>query len=261
MQHFQPVKGANTLGNLLDDAADGFQVGARIVDHPLRQRLAFDVFTHAVQVAAFARLQAWLGDVCTIDASCHPVLREETFQVLHIPLQVHRGRFDDDRCVAVIIGGEVDMAAAAGVDFSHDGVAVEFGSRLKDGREGQFGQLLQEFVGSLQRQRLDTQDLHSEVVIAALSQRLGDDGPCGCVQIIRIVSDGADHRRRADVLVHAVGGEDKGVAHVDRFGAIVQIQLRVNAQRSAQIALVFRDPHAVVIGQLLERSALNAVDA
>ena len=54
MQHLHAVEGAQALGDLLDDAAHRFQVGLRIVDHPLRQRLAVDVFGHDIEEVALA---------------------------------------------------------------------------------------------------------------------------------------------------------------------------------------------------------------
>ena len=60
MQHFHAVKSLQAFGNLLDDAAHGFKLRLGVVDHPLRQRLAFDKFADDVQVVALARLQAGL---------------------------------------------------------------------------------------------------------------------------------------------------------------------------------------------------------
>ena len=56
MQHLHAVEGAQARGDLLDEAADSFEVGARIVGHPLFQGLAFDELGRDVEVAAPPRL-------------------------------------------------------------------------------------------------------------------------------------------------------------------------------------------------------------
>src|SRR6202034_786764 len=68
MQHLLAVKGAQTPGDLFDDAANGFQVGLRIVDHPLAKGSSIDEFGHDIEVVALPRMQTGLQYVRTVEA-------------------------------------------------------------------------------------------------------------------------------------------------------------------------------------------------
>lgn len=54
VQHLQPMKGLQSPGDLLDDAAHGVQLRLGIVDHPSGQRLAVDELGDGVQIVSLA---------------------------------------------------------------------------------------------------------------------------------------------------------------------------------------------------------------
>jgi hypothetical protein len=97
MQHLQPVEGLQALGNLLDDAAHGDQVRLRIVDHPLCQRLAFDVFGDHIDASCrLPRLAAGFQDVRAVDAAGDPLFKQEALKRSGVGLHVDRRNLDDD---------------------------------------------------------------------------------------------------------------------------------------------------------------------
>ena len=134
MQHLHAMEGLQAVGNLFDDAAHGFEIGLRIVDHPLRQCLPFDEFGDDIEIVSLARWRARLQHVGIVDAPRDPFLHPEALQVGWIGAQVDRRRLNRD---GVAVGGvdrQIDMAPAAGVDFADDLVAVDNGiSRSNSG--------------------------------------------------------------------------------------------------------------------------------
>ena len=63
------------------------------------------------------------------------------------------------------------------------------------------------------------------------------------------------------MLVDAVGRQHQHVAFGDLQRAIIDLDLRIDAERAAQIALGRRHRDAVILGQLLERSAGQPIHA
>jgi len=62
------------------------------------------------------------------------------------------------------------------------------------------------------------------------------------------------------VLVHAVGGEDEDVAHLDRNGDAVELDLRAHPQGPAEIVLVVRDDDPVIFRDLFEGATGEPAD-
>ena len=122
VQHLLAVKGAQALGDLLDDAAHRFQVRPWIVDHPLRQRLSVDEFRRDVEVVALSRVQAGLQYVRTVDAPGDPFFHHEALQIGGVVAQVDRRDLDRDQRVGVGIDRQINVASAAGVQFPDDSV-------------------------------------------------------------------------------------------------------------------------------------------
>jgi len=127
--------------DLLDDAAHGLGVGLGMIDHPLGKGLAIDILGHDVEIVAFARTRPRLEHMGAVDTAAHPLFHHEPLQVVRIAAQIDRGNLDYDRSVAVAVDREIEVAAAAGVNLSHDAVAVEQHTRLQERREGPIGLL------------------------------------------------------------------------------------------------------------------------
>jgi hypothetical protein len=66
---------------------------------------------------------------------------------------------------------------------------------------------------------------------------------------------------RLDVFMHAVGGDDEHVARLQRHGAIVDVELRMDAEGAAQIALVLADDDAMFLRQWFGIAAAQQRDA
>src|SRR6185503_14048875 len=98
------------------------------------------------------------------------------------------------------------------------------------------------------------------VVAAAAAISLRGDGARSFVQAALRLADRGGHEPAIDVLVDAVGGQNEDVATLDLQRAVVDLDLRVEADRTAEIALLARYPGAMVLGELLERVALQPVD-
>jgi hypothetical protein len=147
------------------------------------------------------------------------------------------------------------------VDLPHDAVAVDFGARLQEGRRSQPRQLLLHLGDAVLRDVVHRHDLHGKVVAAAPAISFRDNGARRLVQAARRIADRGGHEAAIHVLVYAVGGEDEDVASLDLERAVVDLDLRIEADRAAEIALLPRYPDAVVLRELLERAALQPVDA
>ena len=90
------MEGLQAARDLLDDAAHGLEVGPRVVGHPLRQRLALDVFHRDVQEAALARARAGLEHVRAVHAPRDPFLHQEALEMVRVALQIGGGRLQHD---------------------------------------------------------------------------------------------------------------------------------------------------------------------
>ena len=62
------------------------------------------------------------------------------------------------------------------------------------------------------------------------------------------------------MLVDAVGHQDEGVALLYRERQIVDLDLRIDPERAAEIALLRRNDDAMIVGELLERIAGQTID-
>ena len=261
MQHLHPVERLQALGDLLDNSAHGFQVRFRIVDHPLGQGLPIDEFRHDVQIISPSRLDAGLQDVGAVDAPGDPFFHHESLQVGRVVAQVDRRNLDGDQRAVRAIDGQVDVASAAAVDFPDDLIPVQHHSRFQQRRARQFRRLPDDFAALAVRQFVDSDDLDGQIVRAALPLRLFDNGSCGAVQIVRAAIDCFGDKAAADMLVDAVGRQQKEIAFFDRDRPVVDLDLRIDAQGAAQIALLRRNDDPVIFGQLFEGVAGDAVDA
>jgi hypothetical protein len=87
-----------------------------------------------------------------------------------------------------------------------------------------------------------------------------DDGARRFVQAALRAADRGGHEPAIDVLVDAVGGQHEDVASLDLERAVVDLDLRVEADRPAEIALLPGHPHAVILRELLERGTGQPVD-
>ncbi len=261
MQHFQTVEGAQTAGDLLDDAAHRFQVRLWMVEHPLRQRLAVDVLADRVQVAALPRWRAGLDHVRVVEAPGNPFFQQKALQIGGVATQIERGRLQHHRGAAVFVDGQMHMAAAADMQLANDAVAIELQARLQQWRQRQFAELPLHVVDGLLRQAVDAHQLCGEVVVAAVSQCLPDNPSRGQVEVVAMLGNELRHIPRADVLVDAIGDEQEQIADRQRQGAVVDLQVPVDAQRAAQVAGFRRHAHAVIVGQLFEAAVAQSIDA
>ncbi|MGY4626164.1 hypothetical protein ACVWY3_003920 [Bradyrhizobium sp. USDA 4486] len=73
--------------------------------------------------------------------------------------------------------------------------------------------------------------------------------------------DRARDEARIDEFIGAIGREQEGVAGLDLERVVVDFELRIDAERAAEIGLLGGDDDAVIVGQLLQRLAGHAVDA
>ena len=68
-------------------------------------------------------------------------------------------------------------------------------------------------------------------------------------------------KRGVGVFVDAVGGQHQQVADRQVQRLVVDLDLAAHAQRTRKVALLRRHPDAMVLGQLLQLVAAQAVDA
>src|SRR3546814_14459337 len=74
-------------------------------------------------------------------------------------------------------------------------------------------------------------------------------------------ADGGCHEAGRDVFVDTVGGQQEDGAGRDRHRQVVDLELRIDAERAAEIALLRRDDDPVILGQLLKGLAAEPPDA
>ena len=152
------------------------------------------------------------------------------------------------------------MAARAGVQRPHHGVALERHARCEGRRQRQA------FTLHLQVQRIgvgqgvDTQQLHGHVVFG--TPRLGGADQCagGSVEVVRAERKRVMDCGGIDVQIRTVGGQQVDVAHLGSKAAVVDLDVGANAQGTAQKGFDRREVDAVVLGQLLQRLGMQPVD-
>jgi len=261
MQHLQAMEGAQTAGDLLDDAAHGFQVRLRMVEHPLRQRLAVDELAHRIKITTLPWRRAGLDHVGVVETAGDPFFQQEALQIGRVAPQIERGRLQHHFGAAGFVDGQVHMAAAADVQLANDAIAVELHARLQQRRQRQLAELPLHIVDGLLRQAVDAHQLRGEVVVAAVGQCPLDDPSRRHVEVVAMLGHELRHVRRTDVLVDAIGDEQEQIADRQRQGAVVDLHVPVDAQRAAEVAGIRRHAHAVIFGQLFEAAIAQPIDA
>ena len=261
VQHFQAVKGAQPAGDLLQQVAHLLQRGLRMIGHPVGQRLALDVLRHAVQVLARPACRRRAHHMHAVHAAGDPFLEQQAFEIRTVVAQVQGRGLEHQPFAAVLVLGQVHMAAAAGMQFAQDAVAVEARRRLQQRRQGEFFELALDFPGLAVRQGIDAHQLGGEVVGAAPRVGFQHQAAGGGVQIVPVGIDQREQRRLAQPFVHAIGEQQEQVADLQGQGAVVDFQMRVDAQRPAQAALLRRQPDPVLLGERFQLAVAQPIDA
>lgn len=142
-----------------------------------------------------------------------------------------------------------------------DAVAVDAHARIELRRKRLFGELVEPAGRVDLGQRVEAHDLAGHVVGAAGAQRKGGDFPGRSIEMIGMFLDGGDHGLVADVLVHPVGGEQEHVPGLDRHGAVIDVEVQIDAERAGEEVLLLRHPDAMVLGELHKLALTQPVDA
>ena len=208
VNHFQPVKGLQALGDLFEDGTHGRQIRFGIVDHPLGQRLTLDVLGNDMDALPGPGLGAGFEDVGAADATGNPLFKQETFKSGGVGLHVDGWRLDDDALAAVVVHGKVNMAAGGAFDDPDDLVALELVTCFELWRARQIGNLAENFVGLRVRQLVDADQLNGQVVAAATLQGFINNGLGGCIEIGTIADRRLDKFAVAE-LINAIGGQNQ----------------------------------------------------
>ena len=147
------------------------------------------------------------------------------------------------------------------MQLAHDGESVEYHAWRELRRERELGELPVDFPGALLGKAIDANNESREVVRAAAFESFARDQSRGGIQIRAMIVDGVDHEARVRELVHAIGGEHEDVTLLQPQRLVVDVEVRVNAERAAEVTLLAGHPDAVVVGELLEQPVTQAVDA
>ena len=261
MQHAAPVQRLQAARHLFHDGAHFSQRGARVVHHPLRQGLAGHVFQRREQVAARALRRAGAHHVGAVDAAGHPFVEQEAVEEGFVPVRAGGRGLERHGLAAGVVGRQVDVAARAHVQRAHDGVALEGHARRQRGRQAQAVARQQGAQARLVGQRVDAQQLHGGVVVAAVRAGVFAQGAGGGVQVVAMPVKRGVHGGGVEVAVRAVGGQQVERARLGGPAARVDFHMRVQAQRARQVRLAFAYVQAVVLGQRLQRGGVDAADA
>ena len=119
-----------------------------------------------------------------------------------------------------------------------DLVAIDHHPGFKQRRQRQLGGLTEQLARLPVRQFIDPHDLHGEIVGAAVPMGLLDDHTGGRVQIAGAVPDRVHHKARPDMGVDAIGRQHEHIPLLDLEHAVVDLDLRIDSECAAQIALL-----------------------
>ena len=88
-------------------------------------------------------------------------------------------------------------------------------------------------VGIPRRQRIHSDNLGREVVGAPALERFGDDDPGRRIEIVGVLLHVVGDETGRRIFIDAIRRQQKDVALLQRHGLIVDVQLRIHAQRAA----------------------------
>ena len=195
------------------------------------------------------------------DALGDPVLHEEAFEMRGIRAHFGRQSLERGDGPALLVLGEENLAAASRMQLAHDAPAVEHHSRREQRRERHVRALLQDFIRVGLGQLVDANDDRAQVVGAAAIERFGGHCARSGIEIRGIVGYRVRDESRAREFVHPVGRDHEHVARLEPLRLVVHLEMGLNAERTAQIAGLLRNPHPVILRELLERAVAQPVDA
>ena len=216
MQHLQAMECQQAVGDLLDDAAHGFEQGFGWSIIHCVQRLALDVLGHRVEDSCASCPRAGLEHVRIADALRDPVFHEEAVEMRGSARNSVASVLMTTGVCGLHVGGQVHMAAAAGVQLAHDRESVESHARRRAAAAKAAPELPVQLPGVLLRQAIDAHDLDGEIVRGCRARTLRRRWPRRGIQIAGVILDRIDHERGIDKLVDAVGGEHEDVALLER---------------------------------------------
>ncbi len=121
--------------------------------------------------------------------------------------------------------------------FPDDLVSVQDHPGFQQRRAWQLQCMLDEFAAFAVGQIVNPDNLYGQVVRAALLVRLFNDGFGGAVQVTCAAIDRFGDIAAADMFIDTIGGQQEGVAFFNRKRPIINLDLRINAQSSPQVAL------------------------
>ena len=261
VQHIQPLKGPQPLGNLLDDITHLLQVRLRVVEHPLMQGLALDELADAVEITPLARQRRGLGHMGAVDPPGDPLLQHEPLEILAILPLIGGGNLEHQPFAGLPVRDQIYMAAAAGMQLALHGETVKLGAAFQQRRRRQVRQLATVFGHGKRRQVIDAHQLHRQVIGAAQRQRLLDDALGSGVQIAVVLGKQRIEPLRIKVFMDAVGGQQKQIATLNAEREMVDLQMGADPQGPGKIAVLGRYLQTVIPGQLLKVAAAQPVDA
>jgi hypothetical protein len=124
------------------------------------------------------------------------------------------------------------------VHLPDDLVAINQHPGFKQRRQRQLGGLTEQLARLPVRQFIDPHDLHGEIVGAAALISLLDDHLGSRIQVGGAIRDGVHHKARSDMGVNAISRQHEHISLLDLQHTIVDLDLRIDAERAAQIALL-----------------------
>src|ERR1019366_10148112 len=111
--------------DLVDDQADGRQIGTRIVAHPLTQGLAIAIFRHIIERAWRPPGSLELQNMRARHGSPDPFLASEHLDIYGIVHKIDRRRLQYDGVAGRLVLREVDLRTLGEMQLSQNPVAFE----------------------------------------------------------------------------------------------------------------------------------------
>ena len=232
-----------------------------MVAHPLRQGLALDELHRHVEVAARPGAAMRLDHVRAVDAPRDPLFHHEAVEAGVVLRQIDGRHLQHDAGAGVDLGGQVDVAARAGVQLALDAVAVELVARLQQRRQGQRGAQVVDLgrvvVGQARPRAAAARVRLSALPPASACATMARAAPS---RSARMRTQQRDDAPGVHVLVDAVAGEHEDVAALQR--ARTGSRARGAAWKpSARLSRLSPPPTHTrwSVGQLFQRAPLHAI--
>ena len=248
VNHLPPVQGLQTARDLPCQIANLRQFRGWMIVHPAGQCLPFDKFADCEGVSPGAVKRRGLENMRVVKPAHHPFFQHQRRHRALILSKFGRGDFQRDASAAQRVARQIDMAAAAAVQFAQHFITGKVRPDLEDGRGRQSQLCADQIVHFASGQFVHPHQLNREIVRAAACQcRIGDSA--GRIVKGFALPQGFAQLCVGQMFVNTVGCQHEQIARLQRHLPVIQFDMAVNPHGTAQISLSAAQVDAMRFGQ------------